>query len=108
MKSFKIIVASLLFASSHLNYDGNPLINPLSDVKNATGLQVTNVDGSAEVPKRWSNITEPKCPAQLAPKQVQRVCHAPGALKVQVFCHVVRRSTTRVSITFRSIRLVDR
>ena len=97
MKSFKIIVASLLFASSHLNYDGNPLPNPLSDVQNSTGLQVINVDGSAEVSERRNNITEQKCPAQLVPRQVQRVCRAPGALKVQVFCHIVRRSTVRVS-----------
>ena len=97
MKNFKIIVASLLFASSHLNYDGNPLTNPLSDVENVTGLQVSNVDGPAEVSVRWSNITEQKCPAQLGPRQVQRVCRDPGALKVQVFCYIVRRSTVRVS-----------
>ena len=97
MKNFKIIVASLLFASSHLNYDGNPLTNPLSDVENATGLQLSNVDGPAEVTERSSNTTERKCPAQLGPRQAQRVCRDPGVLKVQVFCRIVRRSIVKVS-----------
>ena len=106
MKNIKLLIASLLFASSHLNYDEGPLTNPLNDVVNATGSQVSNVERLSEVSARWDNITEQKCPAQLGPRQVQRVCRDPGTLRVQVFCHIVRRSTARVS-SFCSVWIVD-
>ena len=91
-----MIVASLLFASSHVNYDEEPLINPLSDAT-ANGSEIGGETKHSAVLGSWNNTTERQCPAHLTFKQVQCLCREPGVLRVQVFCHLVRRKTSRVS-----------